>query len=92
MKNALMGEIVNAIGNVSRTDQTAKTSLAQRLTLLEARVGHLEKDIHGAASAEPGGSLDALGWTREEALSTRARLANFADDWEAPEMARYDRD
>lgn len=30
------------------------------------------------------------GWTREEALDTRRRLAPFEDDWNAPGMDAYD--
>jgi hypothetical protein len=31
-----------------------------------------------------------LGWTREQAVDTRARLASFAEDWDAPGMEGYD--
>jgi hypothetical protein len=31
-----------------------------------------------------------LGWTQEQAADTRARLASFAEDWEAPGMEGYD--
>jgi len=30
------------------------------------------------------------GWTRSEATETRARLARFGDDWDAPGMEAYD--
>jgi hypothetical protein len=31
-----------------------------------------------------------LGWTPEQAADTRARLASFAEDWDAPGMEGYD--
>ena len=31
-----------------------------------------------------------LGWTQEQAADTRARLASFAEDWNAPGMEGYD--
>jgi hypothetical protein len=31
-----------------------------------------------------------LGWTQDQAVDTRARLASFAEDWDAPGMAGYD--
>lgn len=31
-----------------------------------------------------------LGWMPEQAAATRARLASFAEDWDAPGMAGYD--
>ncbi len=31
-----------------------------------------------------------LGWTQEQAADTRARLASFAEDWDAPAMEGYD--
>lgn len=31
-----------------------------------------------------------IGWTREEAQETRARLASFEEDWNAPGMELYD--
>jgi len=31
-----------------------------------------------------------LGWTQEQAADTRARLASFAEDWDAPGMEGYD--
>jgi len=31
-----------------------------------------------------------LGWTQRQAAETRARLANFEEDWDAPGMDGYD--
>jgi len=31
-----------------------------------------------------------LGWTPAQAADTRARLASFAEDWDAPGMEGYD--
>lgn len=31
-----------------------------------------------------------LGWMPEQAADTRARLASFAEDWDAPGMEEYD--
>ena len=31
-----------------------------------------------------------LGWTQEQAADTRARLASFTEDWDAPGMEGYD--
>ena len=31
-----------------------------------------------------------LGWTREEAVAVRAKLAAFEEDWDVPEMDIYD--
>ncbi len=31
-----------------------------------------------------------LAWTQEQAADTRARLASFAEDWDAPGMEGYD--
>ncbi len=31
-----------------------------------------------------------LGWSAEEAMETRARLAALEEDWEAPGMEEYD--
>lgn len=36
------------------------------------------------------GDVQAPGWSREEALDTRRRLARFEDDWNAPGMEAYD--
>ncbi len=34
--------------------------------------------------------VSGLGWTKEEAKETRARLVAFEEDWEAPGMEDYD--
>ena len=34
--------------------------------------------------------IKEIGWSREEALETRARLATFEEDWNAPGMKAYD--
>ena len=34
--------------------------------------------------------IEQIGWSREEALQTRARLAAFEEDWDAPGMDAYD--
>lgn len=35
-------------------------------------------------------SIEQLGWNAVEALETYLRLRNFADDWDAPGMEKYD--
>ena len=43
------------------------------------------------AQAAPGPLLVSnLGWNAEEAKETRARLAAFEEDWDAPGMEAYD--
>ena len=34
--------------------------------------------------------VSGLGWSNEEAKETRARLAAFEEDWDAPGMEDYD--
>jgi hypothetical protein len=34
--------------------------------------------------------IEDLGWTRKEAIETRARLVPFDDDWSGPGMDAYD--
>jgi hypothetical protein len=35
-------------------------------------------------------TVEAFGWTREEAAEIRASLASFAEDWDDPAMDVYD--
>lgn len=35
-------------------------------------------------------TVGGLGWTREQADETRARLKSFEEDWNAPGMEAYD--
>ena len=48
--------------------------------------------LGSAAANAPHGArtIDVLGWTPQEAAETRARLASFEDDWNAPGMEVYD--
>lgn len=47
--------------------------------------------VVGAAASPPRAeTVTDLGWTPDEAAETRARLASFADDWNAPGMEVYD--
>lgn len=49
-------------------------------------------ELGSAAETAPRGArtIDELGWTTQEAAETRARLASFEDDWNAPGMEIYD--
>lgn len=42
------------------------------------------------ALSTSGLTIRDLGWTHEQAEHVRARLASFAEDWDAPEMDVYD--
>ena len=35
-------------------------------------------------------TLEALGWTKQQALETRTKLKAFEEDWNAPGMEVYD--
>lgn len=53
--------------------------------------GTTTSPARGATVAErPLLNIDDLGWTREEAADTRARLRPFENDWDAPGMDAYD--
>jgi len=52
-------------------------------TLLDAVQGHPAEEKSPLLVAD-------LGWTPEQAADTRARLASFAEDWDAPGMEGYD--
>jgi hypothetical protein len=42
------------------------------------------------ATAKPPLQVADLGWTPQQAAETRARLASFEEDWDAPGMDGYD--
>ena len=42
------------------------------------------------ATAKPPLQVADLGWTLQQAAESRARLASFEEDWDAPGMDGYD--
>ena len=64
-------------------DALPDTALEAATQVLVALQEHPVKEKHPLRVAD-------LGWTPEQAADTRARLASFAEDWDAPGMEGYD--
>ncbi len=55
------------------------------------RQGQLRRNAVATIRTEPSSQLIRnLGWSREQAMETRARLRSFEEDWNAPGMEGYD--
>lgn len=59
---------------------SALETATQRLVSLQEHVAEEQSPLRVAD----------LGWTPAQAADTRARLASFAEDWDAPGMEGYD--
>ena len=64
-------------------DALPDTALETATQVLVSLQGHPSQEKHPLLVAD-------LGWTPEQAADSRARLASFAEDWDAPGMDGYD--
>ena len=72
----------------ARPDSPRRPAKAGRSA--DTAASRMEERGPARPSSEPGELIASLGWSQAQAGETRAKLASFAEDWDAPGMEQYD--